>query len=152
MKRFYIILIVIGISILAGTGYVLYILNRPVADTARVKADASLSVEEFSREFADNMQAATEKYTAGNYRDTYIALSGKLEKIEKDARGVPSLFFLSHDVETQLSLQEDQKEAAAALKPGDMVKVKGKFNTAGEDEFGDAAISVKLNLGILVKE
>ncbi|MDZ4838385.1 MAG: hypothetical protein SGJ04_00105 [Bacteroidota bacterium] len=152
MKKIYIILIVIGVFAIGGVATALYILNEPVGNTKNKDAVASLTMDSLAYQFKADLNGSKAKYSQKGTEANYLNLTGKLGKMEKDARGIPSLFFTSGDVEIQVSLQEDQAKAAESLKVGDEVKLKAKFNTAGEDEFGDAAISVQLNLGYIVKE
>lgn len=122
MKSKSIMLLIVILSVSSGIWYALSEYNRKPADLSQKKADIALSAPELLKIF-------TEDETRANtlYLDKVISVKGTVKSVEKNDKGVYIVALSEADMAASISCQFDERhnEAAAKLKQGDQITVKG---------------------------
>jgi hypothetical protein len=116
--------IIIAALLMTGTAIALYATkeySRKNADTEKLQAAFTLSANELYRMFEADEQAAGKKFN-----DKVVAVTGTISKIE-NTENVKQVMLVVDDALGGIICRFDEAHAAeaAAMKPGDHVKIKG---------------------------
>lgn len=134
MKTWLKALIVLAVAGLVAAFLVFkFYVNKPHTDIAAAKAEFSLTTDEIWGKFTSDNKVAGETYNG-----KVVELQGALSSVENLADTTITLVFvmgsddLFGDKSIRCDMLPDYFDEAKALKPGDLVKVKGLVN--GFDE------------------
>ena len=127
--RYVLLALLVIIAVTATYIYIEY--NRTHKDTARLKADYSLSATVFIKEFETNEQASNKKYW-----DKVIRVEGIVKEVIKDDNGFYSLALgdTSSLSSVRCSIDSVHNQEAAAVKKGSVITVKGICSGFNADE------------------
>ncbi len=117
-----------------------YLMGETFSDTARVKADYTVSASELIHEFAANDSAANKKY-----REKIVSVSGAASEVEAKSDSTVNIKFAdSTGSYIIFSLEKDQYEKVKNIKAGDAVSLKGSCSgSIYSDILGTTSISFK---------
>lgn len=125
------VLLSLIIVIAAAALYIYKEYNRTHKDTARLKADYTVSAASFVQEFEKNEKGSNEKYW-----DKVVEVEGMVKDLSKDDKGFLSVVLgdTSSMSSVRCSVDSSHTSEANLLKKGDKVTVKGICTGFNADE------------------
>lgn len=109
------------ILLLAGGGFVWYIFNEKFTDTEKIKADYTVNVSDFIREFQQDMKLANKKYS-----EKIIVVNGTVSKVEAAGTTVNiKMTDATSGAYVIFAFQQQHLTEAKQMKEGDKVSIKG---------------------------
>lgn len=142
-------LVVIGIIGGSVAAYLAYReFNRRPADVETSKPDFTVSSKDLINEFESSDTTADKKYT-----DKILEMSGSVHSKEVKDTLISLIFDIQQKFIVLAQFNPKYKDATLAIKDGDAVKLKGKYNgfEAGDDVFMLPG-TIKLGKCVIVKE
>ena len=138
--RIGLVLAVIGLVI--GGAIFLKIWFQPKRDIPGEKPAHIVATAELTGDFIRDAAGAEEKY-----KNSVVELTGQITSAETDSRGNVNLLFSSDGADVQFTFLGEFNEAAAKLKAGDLVTVKGNYTGYVMDDI--LGLQIKFNNGYL---
>lgn len=132
-----ILLVVVGIGLVAGAGYVIYVYNKPHRDVAKEQG-VQLSAQNLYDAFRNNEQAANKLYL-----DKAIQLTGEVADVSTNQDGKTVVNFKTSDPLVMINCTF--KDNPGALAAGSVITFKGICTGYIPDA------NVVINEGVLVK-
>jgi len=126
------ILILIGLAIVIGGGFVLYILFKPHRDTQSTAVDFRLSATELVNESLANVDATNDKYLTEDGDSKIMAITGTISSIGTDFDNNQVVLLKNQDAEAgvKCTFMKETNKNAEKLKIGDIVTIKGVYRIA----------------------
>jgi hypothetical protein len=112
---------------LLAAGFGLNLWFEPHRDVKTAPVFGEFGVDDFTTEFIEDPQAATDKYLVEDGDSKIVTMSGKISDIDTNLNGelVIELRGNREEAGARFTLMDDQKETAAKLKTGDSTKITG---------------------------
>jgi len=145
-KKNYVILIILALAILIGGTICYRLYYKTPPNTADLKANATVSIDKITSDFKSDSAKARKKYN-----NDVIAMSGTVDKTEKDQAGHIYIDFVANNVKVQCLVEDDAKGDAESIKAGQNVNLKGKFTGYTFDEMIDPQPQLQFRDCIIVK-
>lgn len=145
MKKVYIILTVVVAAIIVVITILLRMYSKENPNTRNLKPDVTADVAKITADFKADTSKARK-----TYNNKVIEFNGPVDKTEHDRFGHTFVYFTANDINLQCLIQKDDSAAAAAIKPKDNLKLRGKYDGMIQDEI-DPQPMLKFRDCIIVK-
>jgi|GEM_PF-6420729 len=146
MKRLYFVLIILAAAIIVAAAVGLKLYYKAPANTADLKANASVSIDKITSDFIKDSSKARKRYN-----NDVIEMGGTVDKTEKDQAGHIYIDFVANNVKVQCLVQDDAKADAQNVKEKQNIQLKGKFTGYTFDEMIDPQPQLQFTDCIIVK-
>jgi len=146
MRKIYIVLIILAFAGIVGVTIGMRLYYKQPANTADLKANASVSIDQITSDFTRDSAKARKKYN-----NDVIMMTGMVEKTEKDQAGHIYVDFVANNVKVQCLVQDDAKSDCENIKSGQRVNLKGKFTGYTFDEMIDPQPQLQFRDCIIIK-
>lgn len=114
-------LIIAGILLLAGIGFIRYLFSQKYEDTATVKAEYSLTAVQLIQEFKTNLAVANRRYT-----EKIVTVTGRVSEIESaDTTVNIKMTDTTSGSYVIFAFQSQEMKMVKQIKEGDSVSLKG---------------------------
>ncbi len=114
-------LIIAGILLLAGIGFIRYLFSQKYEDTATVKAEYSLTAVQLIQEFKTNLAVANRRYT-----EKIVTVTGRVSEIESaDTTVNIKMTDTTSGSYVIFTFQSQEMKMVKQIKEGDSVSLKG---------------------------
>ena len=146
MKKIYVVLIILALAGVVGLIIGLRLYYKEPANTADLKANATVSIDKITSDFKTDSAKARKKYN-----NDVVMMTGIVDKTEKDQAGHIYVDFVANNVKVQCLIQDDAKADCENIKSAERVNLKGKFTGYTFDEMIDPQPQLQFNDCIIVK-
>ncbi len=146
MKKRYVVLIILALAAIIGLIIGLRLYYKQPANTADLKANATVSIDKITSDFKTDSAMARKKYN-----NDVIMMTGTVDKTEKDQAGHIYVDFVANNVKVQCLVQDDAKSDCENIKSGQGVNLKGKFTGYTFDDMIDPQPQLQFNDCIIIK-
>ena len=146
MRKRYIVLIVLAVAVIVAVSIGLRLYYKTTPSTEDLKTNAKVSVEKITSDFIKDSAKARKKYN-----NDVIAMSGTVDKTEKDQAGHIYIDFVANNVKVQCLIEDDAKADAEGITAAQKINLKGKFTGYTFDEMIDPQPQLQFRDCIIVK-
>ncbi len=146
MKRLYFVLIILAVAVIVAAAVGLKLYYKAPPNTADLRANATVSIDKITSDFKKDSSKARRKYN-----NDVIAMTGTVDKTEKDQAGHIYIDFVANNVKVQCLVQDDAKAEVQSVKEKQDIKLKGKFTGYTFDEMIDPQPQLQFTDCIIVK-
>lgn len=146
MKKIYVVLIILALAAIIGLIIGLRLYYKQPANTADLKANATVSIEKITSDFKTDSAKARKRYN-----NDVIMMTGIVDKTEKDQAGHVYIDFVANNVKVQCLVEDDAKADAESIKAAQRINLKGKFIGYTFDEMIDPQPQLQFGDCIIIK-
>ena len=148
------ILILLGIGIIAGLSFGIYMFNTPHRDIKATKTDYKLSASDIVYEYLNNPIKANEKYLDEEGESKILEITGKISSLETDFNNQLVILLKEDHYKAGVSCTFPITSSSTVidLKQGQIISVKGVIQSgASYDEDLEMYENINLAKCILIK-